>query len=173
MSQLILRRLRYDDEAAFLRAFMDWDWHTGFEFGNGFETEAPFTVYVDMLAAHERGELLPEDFVPVTSLFGFVGENIIGRLSIRHSLNDFLLKVGGHIGYGVIPGFRLRGYAKAMLALALPMTKQLGIQKVLVTCDDNNIGSIKTIEANGGKLENTIFVEDGKPLKRRYWIDLS
>lgn len=96
----------------------------------------------------------------------------MGRLAIRHSLNDFLLKIGGHIGYGVVPQFRRMGYAKKMLELALPIAKELGVTKVLLTCDDNNLGSIKTIEANGGQLENTVASGDGKPLKRRYWIDL-
>jgi predicted acetyltransferase len=59
-----------------------------------------------------------------------------------------------------------------MLAMALPMAKELGILRVLVTCDDNNLGSIKTIEANGGRLENKVEVGEGKPLKRRYWIEL-
>lgn len=110
--------------------------------------------------------------MPDTSLFGFVGNVIIGRLAIRHRLNDFLLKVGGHIGYGVLPPFRKNGYAKRMLSLSLPIAKELGIVKALVTCDDNNIGSIKTIEANGGKLENKVSVGTDKPLKRRYWIHL-
>jgi predicted acetyltransferase len=92
--------------------------------------------------------------------------------SIRHSLNESLLKVGGHIGYGVLPPFRKRGFAKAMLAMALPVAKNLGLQRALLTCEDGNIASIKTIEANNGVLENVITVATDQPLKRRYWIDL-
>jgi predicted acetyltransferase len=109
--------------------------------------------------------------VPDTSLFGFVDGKIVGRLAIRHRLNDFLLKIGGHIGYGVVPQFRRCGFAKNMLRLSLPIAYDLGIKRVLLTCDDDNIGSIKTIEANGGVLENVVPVGEGKSLKRRYWID--
>lgn len=172
MSELVLRRLTIADESAFLEAISQWDSSSGFIFVRDYQAGMPFKDYVDLLNAYEKGEKLPTGFVPDTSLFGFLDNKIVGRLAIRHSLNDFLLKVGGHIGYGIVPQFRRRGYAKTMLKLALPISKELGVGKVLVTCDDNNVGSIKTIEANGGVLENKVFIAEDKPLKRRYWIDL-
>ena len=88
----------------------------------------------------------------------------LGSLSIRHRLTPFLLEVGGHIGYSVRPSARRRGIATAALRAALPEAAALGIHEVLVTCDDDNIGSARVIEANGGVLE------DVRGDKRRYWV---
>lgn len=173
MDQLVLRKLTIQDENVFLKALGEWDSDSGFTWVRDYKNGMNFSDYIDLLHAYENGKQLAKGYVADTSLFGFVNSEIVGRLAIRHELNDFLLKVGGHIGYGVLPRFRKKGYAKSMLALSLPFAKKLGINRALITCDDNNIGSIKTIEANGGILENVIPVEIDKPLKRRYWIDLN
>jgi predicted acetyltransferase len=87
-------------------------------------------------------------------------------------LNDFLQPVGGHIGYVVVPEFRRQGHATAILRLALQFAHdKLGLDHVLVTCDDDNIGAIKTIENNGGVLQNVISGPDVDKPMRRYWID--
>jgi len=99
--------------------------------------------------------------VPSTFLFAFDASRIIGRVSIRHELNEFLLRVGGHIGYVVVPEFRRQGYATAILHQSLKIAHdELGIGRVLVTCDDDNVGSIRTIEKNGGVLENVLTSPD-------------
>ena len=87
---------------------------------------------------------------------------------IRHELIDFLRLFGGHIGYGIGPSERRHGYAKIQLALALPIARSIGIKKVLITCNDTNTGSAKTIESAGGVLENKVL-EEGI-LTRRYWV---
>lgn len=131
----------------------------------------PLTRYLEVLAARERGERLPPDHVPSTFLFAFVATRIVGRVSIRHSLNAFLERVGGHIGYVVVPEFRRQGHATEILRQSLEIARRtLGIRRVLVTCDDDNIGSIRTIEKNGGILENIVRGPE-KP-KRRYWIEV-
>lgn len=99
-------------------------------------------------------------------------EQIIGRASIRYALTDYLLKYDGHIGYAVAPEHRRRGYATEILRQSLALLAARGIDQALVTCDDDNVGSYRTIEACGGVLENTIDGPDGV-LKCRYWIDLS
>jgi predicted acetyltransferase len=87
-------------------------------------------------------------------------------------LNDLLLRIGGHIGYVVVPEFRRQGHATAILHLALQFAHdRLGLNQVLLTCDDDNIGSVKTIENNGGVLEDVISGPDLDKPKRRYWID--
>lgn len=91
-------------------------------------------------------------------------------LYIRHELNDYLLQYGGHIGYGVRSSQRRKGYASQMLSLALPIAKELGINKAPITCDKNNIGSAKTIMNNGGILENEVGNEN--EITQRYWIEL-
>ncbi len=111
-------------------------------------------------------------WVPDTTLFCLDKDRniFVGAVNIRHCLNDSLLRTGGHIGDGIRPGERRKGYATAMLALALDECKKLGIARVLICCDKDNVGSAKSILRNGGILENEI-VEDGHIIQR-YWIGL-
>lgn len=95
---------------------------------------------------------------------------LVGAVNIRHSLNDYLLQYGGHIGDGIRPSERRKGYATEMIALALEECRRLGIRKVLMVCDKDNMGSARSITKNGGILENEVE-EEGK-LKQRYWITL-
>lgn len=96
---------------------------------------------------------------------------IYGASHIRHELNDYLFQVGGHVGYGIRPSERKNGYASKMLRLTLPLARQLGIGKLLVTCDKSNTASARTILNNGGILENEVRYE-GETVQR-YWIGLS
>ncbi len=112
------------------------------------------------------------NLVPETELWGVADRTFVGRISIRHELNDALRVVGGHIGYDTARKFRGRGLATEMLRLALPIAKSLGLARVLLTCDDTNVPSIKVIEANAGVLEGVRANDPNKPRKRYYWIDL-
>lgn len=96
----------------------------------------------------------------------------VGAVNIRHYLNEDLFQFGGHIGDGIRPSERRKGYATAMIRLALEECRKLGIPKVLMTCDKDNIGSAKSIMNNGGVLENEVINEDGV-WEQRYWIDLA
>ena len=96
--------------------------------------------------------------------------DIIGMVNIRHFLNERYKKEGGHIGYSIRPTERRKGYNKISLYLSLLECEKLGLEKVLITCDDINVGSYKTIEALGGILENKINYE-GRII-RRYYIDV-
>ena len=102
--------------------------------------------------------------VPYTTWWWVDGEDYLGRISVRHRLTDFLRDVGGHVGYYVRPSRRRRGHATAMLRAVLPYAADLGLQQVLVTCDDTNEGSRRVIEAAGGVLE------DQRGVKLRYWL---
>lgn len=95
---------------------------------------------------------------------------IVGAVNIRHYLNESLLLNGGHIGDGVRPSERRKGIATKMIALALDECRKLGIEKVLMVCDKENIASAKGIQHNGGILENE--VEVGGVVEQRYWIEL-
>ena len=125
-------------------------------------------TYIQQLEVKDTSDGL----VPDSTFFCLDTERnrFVGAVNIRHSLNDALLKNGGHIGDGVRPSERRKGVATKMIALALEECKKLGIDKVLMVCDKDNIGSAKSIIKNGGVLENEI-AEDGV-IEQRYWITL-
>jgi predicted acetyltransferase len=168
-----LRPLQLADEISFRRAVDEFanedpDWPFAFHF----DASTDFAEYVRRLDDWSRGRQLPGNFVPNTFLVGVVGDAIVGRVSIRHELNDYLRRYGGHIGYGVVPAQRNRGYASRMLQLALPVAANLDISRALVTCDEGNTASQKVIVKAGGRLDN-IVIEPGKPARKmRYWIEL-
>jgi predicted acetyltransferase len=170
-TDLTLRLPRKDEEEEFLRAHRATSPEVPY-FLHYYKEGMSFTRYLEVLAEQERGENFAPNHVPSTFLFAFVGLRIVGRVSIRHSLNAFLERVGGHIGYVVVPEFRRLGYATAILRLSVLIAREkLGIGRLLLTCDDDNIGSIRTIEKNGGILENVITGPDLDKPKRRYWIE--
>jgi predicted acetyltransferase len=96
---------------------------------------------------------------------GATDRTVVGFLAVRHALNDFLLEQGGHVGYSVRPSARRRGHAGRALRLGLAHAAALGLDRVLLTCEPDNVGSRRTIEGAGGAFE------DVRAGKRRYWID--
>jgi predicted acetyltransferase len=106
----------------------------------------------------------PEGIVSATTLWWVDGNEWLGRLSIRHELTDVLREFGGHIGYVVRPSARRQGHASAMLAAALPIARDLGIDPALLTCDAANVGSRRVIDSNGG-----VF-EDQRDDRLRFWV---
>jgi predicted acetyltransferase len=129
-------------------------------------TERGCRRLVDVLlaAAEETGDAdrVPCEFYWVTD---GAPEQVVGFLALRTRLNDWLLNEGGHIGYSVRPSRRREGHASRALGLAVRRAAALGIESALVTCDDDNLASARTIERNDGVYEDT---RNGK---RRYWID--
>lgn len=98
---------------------------------------------------------------------------LVGMINLRWNLNEWMIRNAGHIGYGIRPTERQKGYNKINLFLCLLKAKEIGLDKVLLTADDNNLGSVKTIEALGGVLENKVTnYEDETILMGRYWIDV-
>jgi len=137
------------------------------QWGEVWSTDAGFAKF----AAALRADALPQtpradDWVPCTTLWWVEGDAYLGRLSIRHYLKGWLVEYGGHIGYDVRPSARRQGHATAMLRAALPIAAQLGIDRVLVSCDEDNVASRRVIESNGGLPDG---VRQGK---LRFWIDL-
>jgi predicted acetyltransferase len=134
----------------------------------GWRDPDAFERFVEAVRADaEEDTPRPVEHVPCTTLWWVEGDDYLGRLAIRHRLTDFLLEVGGHIGYDVRPTRRREGHATAMLEQSLPWARDLGIDSALVTCDVDNVGSIRVIENAGGVLE------DVRGTKRRYWVPTS
>ena len=131
-----------------------------------------YDEWLRIIEIFEREINLKEGYVPASTYFAIREEDniIVGMTNIRHRLTDELLMHGGHIGYCVRPTERKKGYATDILCLAIEKCNKLGIEKVLVTCDKNNIGSAKAIQNNFAVLENEIMDDD--ILYQRYWIDV-
>jgi predicted acetyltransferase len=128
-------------------------------------TEAGCRAVVEhLLAQADPATELPEGRVHCTYYWMTDGDEFVGYLALRHSLTPWLLEEGGHIGYAVRPSRRGEGHATRALALALPEAAALGIDRVLLTCDEDNVASRRTIEGAGGAYE------DSRNGKRRYWI---
>jgi len=132
-------------------------------------------AYIKLLKNQEKGKDLPDGYVPASVYWLVDGNKFIGRVSIRHKLTELLRKQGGHIGYVIRPSERRKGYGIKILALALKKAKHLGFKKVLITCNEDNIGSKKIIEKNGGIFENKMRADLGDDygkIKLRYWINI-
>jgi predicted acetyltransferase len=168
---LRLRPLRVDDETQAkhgheVMAVEDW------EFVLGYQPEGKWETFVESVQNRAIGVGLPDTWVPETFLVAVDAHNtIVGRISIRHRLSPFLLQQGGHIGYGVLPDHRRRGHATEMLRQGLIIARSLGIDRVLITCDEDNTASRRVIERHGGQFENHYVPSNGATPTRRYWID--
>ncbi|MGW5640696.1 GNAT family N-acetyltransferase, partial [Streptomyces sp. NPDC003832] len=130
---------------------------------------AGFAAWTERLRQQSDPSLpLPEGRVHATHWWIVEGETFLGAIDLRHRLTAFLLEAGGHIGYHVRPSARRRGLATWALGAVLREAPGLGIDRILVTCDDTNVASARTIERNGGVLEDVRHTAAGP--KRRYWI---
>lgn len=129
-----------------------------------------YKCMVQELLDAEKGIGLKEGWVP-DSTYWLVNEDnrILGVVNIRHTLTENLMNVGGHIGYGIRPSERQKGYATELLALSLMKTQELGIERVLIVCDAWNIASEKTILKNGG-VQDTDFIEVNGNVVKRFWV---
>ena len=130
--------------------------------------------YIKTCEEYEDPERVPADKVMATQ-FLFIrksDDKLVGMIQVRHYFNDYLEKYAGHIGYSVRPSERRKGYAKEMLKMVLPYCREIGIDRVLITCIDGNIASEKTILANGGVYESTVHEPNENEDLKRLWITL-
>ncbi len=166
--RLRLRPLRASDEREVTAAAGELE-ADGFAFLLGRDEADDWPEYVELMSRRSRGESLTGRLVPATFLLAECDGAIVGRSSIRHELDEFLLNEGGHIGYCVRPAYRRRGYAGEILRQSLVIARSEGIERVLVTCDGHNEASARVIEGAGGELEDVRIGSDGIE-KRRYWF---
>ena len=130
--------------------------------------------YIKICKDYEDPDRVPSHLVLATQLF-FIRKcdnKLVGMLQVRHYFNEYLEKYAGHIGYSVRPSERRKGYAKEMLKAALPFCREIGLAKVLISCIDGNVGSEKTILANGGVYESTVHEPNEDRDLKRFWIEL-
>lgn len=119
-------------------------------------------------------ESCPAEWVPAGTFISVRKSDkaLVGMVNIRYEENDEILRWAGHIGYCVRPSLRRRGYAAAQLALALDICRTRGMEKVMISCDKENVASAKTILKNGGVLESEFYLPERDEVLQRYWIDL-
>ncbi|HRJ06391.1 MAG TPA: GNAT family N-acetyltransferase [Candidatus Saccharibacteria bacterium] len=120
-------------------------------------------VHKDLHGSLEPGRVRATQYLP------YDGDTLVGMIQLRHSLNEYLENFGGHIGYCVHPNERRKGYASAMLKACKQKAAELGIKRILITCDDDNAASEGVICKAGGKFEDTRTQPDNKPTKR-FWL---
>ena len=142
------------DDFAFL---LEWD------------ADQPWVEYLALLERQRRGVDDRPGRVPATFLVAQVGSALVGRVSIRHELNDYLTNFGGHVGYGVRPAYRGRGYGTEILRQAVIIARAQGVERILVTCDAQNARSAAIIARAGGVLEDVRTDDRARPTAR-YWI---
>ena len=164
---LILRPLAPGDEQA-ARAAQEALTADGFPFLLERHAGTSWTQYLDAVARVRAGVGLAAGRVPATFLVAEVDRRIVGRASIRHELSDWLLARGGHIGYCVLPDARRRGYAGEILRQSLVIARSYGVRDALLTVDDDNVASIRVVEAAGGRLDPDWPADelDGRPVRR-------
>ncbi len=157
--------------ASVVDSFVRWtirhgdDAHPDYDRAAGERAQADPEGFVETLVLDVRERApRPAGWVPSTHLWWIEGREYLGRLQVRHRLDDFLRDEGGHIGYYVVPEHRRRGHASAMFGAALPVTFALGIDCALVTCENDNTGSRRVIERHGGLLR------DDRHGTLRYWV---
>ncbi len=163
--------MEYADQiAAYRKEFM--------EVGDSMDGTGPLrridvpSEYIKFCATCENPATVPKNLVTATQflLIRRFDNRLVGMVQVRHYFNDFLERFGGHIGYSVRPDERRKGYAKKMLKMVLPFCKEIGLEKVLVTCIDGNVGSEKAILANGGVYESTVHESKANVNLKRFWI---
>jgi predicted acetyltransferase len=162
--------------AAWLDAHREWGpgvHEDGFGLRPADEVNSPagFATWVARLTSEsDPAQPLDAGLVPCTYRWIVEDDRVLGGIALRHDLDNFLLRVGGHIGYGIRPSARRRGVATWALGRMLDEARGIGLGRVLITCAADNVASARTIEHHGGVLEDVRDTELG--LVRRYWVEL-
>lgn len=142
--------------------------------GSALLEQMNYEAWLEMVTRNRLEATANPNWVPSSTFFALRPSDgkIVGMVDIRHRLNDFLAAFGGHIGYGVRPSERNKGYATEILRLALAYARNcLGLERAMIACYAENEGSWRTIQANGGRLEREFVHTDTKTV-RVYWVTL-
>jgi predicted acetyltransferase len=174
-AQLILPSVKYKD--SYLSAVREYKAENLLNYRtiNINDLEKDFEKYIEDIKNQSKGIGLPQGHVPHTVFWLVDDEGYIGKLDLRHYLNDYLKVIGGHIGYNIRPTRRRQGLGKLILKLGLEEAKKRGIKEVVITCDVDNVASSKIIEANGGQFEDFTFGfygDESNIEKKRFKINI-
>ena len=174
MKRLILREATIDDKEKILAMIQEIEaYDNNFEGLNNISKIDDYNLFLEKLEKNKHKELIKPEYAPQTTYFAFdEEENIVGGVNIRHELKGNLINHGGNIGYLIRPSKRGMGYGSEMLSLALEKCIELGLDKVLISCRTENIGSAKVIKNNSGVYENNYYDELNGNTYKRYWIVL-
>jgi predicted acetyltransferase len=161
--------------SAWLEAHDEWGpgrHEDGFGLGPSDDVASPdgFAAWVALLAEEESGPRASGTGGGCTYRWIVEGDRVHGGIALRHGLGEQVLRLG-HIGYGIRPSSRRRGLATRALGLMLDEARTLGLDRVLMVCEDDNTASVKTIECHGGVPE--AVQESGSGAVRRYWIEVA
>ena len=165
---LLLRPFEARDEDVALAAHMAFA-EEGLIFLLAYQPEMSWLDWLAHIERYRLGLDLPPNRVRAEFLAADVDGELVGRVSVRFGLNDWLAREGGHIGYGVLVGFRRKGYATEMLRQAVDIAHHEGVDPLLIVCDDVNLGSATVIERCGGVFGGLATSEGGATI-RRYWM---
>lgn len=172
LNQIDLRELGNQDEKAFLNWIEDWKGQDLFWATFAWEPGISHKEHLQKLEEQKDKNKIPSNRVPATMFYAFVENEIVGRLNIRHELNSHLMQRGGHVGYAVSPKHRHKGYATEIFRQGLKACQNLGLEKILITCGNDNVPSWKIIEKFHGSLENRIYDSEEEEFVRRYWLHI-
>lgn len=164
---MVLRELNAHDFATFEASLDSWDTVSMAYELLGLNN---FREYLNFLEAGKTVTVLTDGDIPTTVFYAFVDNNIIGKVHIRHRLHSQIERLSGHIGYSIHPDYQRKGHGTEMLRLALNICRQFGLERVLLICDQNNVGSIKVIKKNGGILDCIKIHENNQ--KMHFWVKI-
>jgi predicted acetyltransferase len=139
--------------------------------GGSLVEKKPYDEWLTQIKNNADEKTVSPDWVLSSVFFAVCGNKIIGIIDIRHTLNRFLKDYGGHIGYGVRPSERNKGYATEILKQGLAYCDKIGLREIMLACYKDNIASRRTIEKCGGKLEREFVYSDGKTVQI-FWIKM-
>lgn len=131
-----------------------------------------YDSFLEQLEKNKHQELIRPEYSPQTTFGVFDDNKLVGGFNLRHIIKGDLINHGGNIGYLIRPSERKKGYGTIMLGLALEKAREIGVEKVLISCREDNVGSAKVIENNGGIYDNNYYDEKLDETYKRYWIYL-
>ncbi|MBD0386949.1 MAG: GNAT family N-acetyltransferase [Nostoc sp. C3-bin3] len=163
----------YSEFLEMLAEYQQTDEFRLFDHNNSTLIQENFSAYIQYLENNSKGIDLKPGFVPATTFWLVTNSKIIlGESQLRHWLVPTLEHRGGHIGYMIRPSQRNKGYGTQILAMTLEKARNIGLSRVLLNCNQDNLASARIIQKNQGKLASEGFLENSDTVISRYWIDL-